>query len=98
MRGAASPDPTSDFSLIGAVLDRAPQGFSVWGLDYRLIVCNRAYLSIYGFSAVDVRPGIPLSVVGRLSVGLGNHPDATAEQMLALYMQRLEAARRTSAP
>src|SRR3954466_5484269 len=98
MGGSAGPSSTADFPLIGAILDSAPQGFSVWDHDQRLIVCNQAYLDLYGFSAADVHPGVGLEAVGKLTVALGNYPDATAEQVLASFRERLEAARRSRAP
>jgi diguanylate cyclase (GGDEF)-like protein len=98
MRGSAGPNSTADFPLIGAVLDSAPQGFSVWDHDYQLIVCNRAYLDIYGFARADVSPGMSLAAVSELTIRLGNYPDTTPEQMLALYHERLQAARRSKTP
>ena len=98
MQASSGLDLTADHPLIRAVLDSVHQGFSVWGLDHRLIVCNPAYLAIYGFDPRRVTRGTSLREIGELSVGLGNHPDASADKMYALYMQRLETARETGKP
>src|SRR3982751_2172953 len=98
MGGSAGPDSTADLSLVGAILDSAPQGFSVWDHQQRLIVCNQAYLDLYGFPAADVHPGVSLEAVSRITVALGNHGDTSVEQVLAAFRDRLSAARRSHTP
>src|SRR5688572_30796612 len=98
MGGIGDSKPTDSHPLMRAILDSAPQGFSVWSLDFRLVVCNRAYLDIYGFSPEEVCPGTSLEAVARLTVGMGNHPDSTPEDMHARYLQRLSEARSTGRP
>src|SRR5688572_6094586 len=98
MGESAGPGSTAEFPLIGAVLDSAPQGFSVWDHHHRLIVCNQAYLDMYGFARADVSPGMSLEAISALTIQLGNYPDATAEQMLAIYRDRFETAQRSKTP
>jgi diguanylate cyclase (GGDEF)-like protein len=98
MRGSADPEVAADVSLIGAVLDSAPQGFSVWDHDHRLIVRNKSYLDMYGFTDENAPVGITLAEISELTIRLGNHPGATPAQMLALYTERLETARNSHAP
>ena len=98
MGGTGESRPTDSYPLMRAILDSAPQGFSVWSLDFRLVVCNRAYLDIYGFSPEEVGPGTSLEAVARLTVAMGNHPDSTPGDMHARYLQRLSEARSTGRP
>jgi light-regulated signal transduction histidine kinase (bacteriophytochrome) len=51
--------------------------------DQRLIVCNRRYLEMYGFSADVVKPGIELREIMRYSVSLGNYTEEEATRALA---------------
>lgn len=64
-------------------LNNMVQGLCMIDRDQRLIVCNRRYLEIYGFSADVVKPGILLSDILRYSISLGNYSDAEAQRMLS---------------
>ena len=98
MAGVGAKYFGAEHPVMRAVLDSAPQGFSFWGLDLRLVICNQAYLDIYNFSAADVHAGTSLTEVSELTVKLGNHPGLTPPELMDIYRERLEAARRSSTP
>jgi PAS domain-containing protein len=98
MQGSAGPEVGSDISLVGAVLESAPQGFSVWDHDERLIVRNRAYLEMYGFAPDDVPIGLTLAKMSELTLAAGNHRDTTHDKLLEHFRDRLRSARDSNAP
>ncbi len=59
------------------------QGLCMFNKDQKLLVVNRRYLEIYGFSADVVKPGITLRELMEYSVGLGNYTKEEAEKALA---------------
>jgi signal transduction histidine kinase len=59
------------------------QGLCMFDRDQRLIVVNRRYLEIYGFSPAVVKPGITLRELMEYSVSLGNYTQEEAEKALA---------------
>ena len=58
------------------------QGLCMFDKDQRLIVVNKRYLEIYGFSAEVVKPGISLPELMMYSVSLGNYTAEEAERAL----------------
>jgi signal transduction histidine kinase len=64
-------------------LSNMVQGLCMFDKDQRLIVVNRRYLEIYGFSAAVVKPGITLRGLMEYSVSLGNYTAEEAERALA---------------
>ncbi|MBS0241520.1 MAG: PAS-domain containing protein [Proteobacteria bacterium] len=66
-----------------AALNNMIQGLCMFDKDQRLIVCNRRYLDMYGFSADVVKPGILLTDIMRYSVSLGNYAGDEGEKALA---------------
>ncbi len=80
----------SDASLLlDAALESIPYGFCVWSSDFKLVLWNRHYLDIYGFSPKRIRKGMTLAAVVKLSSQLGNHPNQTPEQFLETYKAAL---------
>ena len=59
------------------------QGLCMFDKDQRLIVVNRRYLEIYGFSPDIVKAGITLRGLMEYSVSLGNYTAEEAEKALA---------------
>ncbi len=59
------------------------QGLCMFDKDQRLIVVNRRYLEIYGFSPDVVKPGITLRGLMEYTVSLGNYTAEEAERALA---------------
>lgn len=66
-------------------LNNMVQGLCLFDGDQRLIVCNKRYLDMYGFSADVVKPGILLREVMEYSVSLGNY---SSENATAAVKQR----------
>lgn len=64
-------------------LSNMVQGLCMFDKDQRLIVVNRRYLEVYGFSADVVKPGITLRGLMEYSVSLGNYTAEEAERALA---------------
>jgi PAS domain S-box-containing protein len=64
-------------------LNNMIQGLCMIDHDQRLIVCNRQYLDLYGFSPDVVKPGIKLRQILEYSVSLGNYTEEEAERALA---------------
>lgn len=85
-------------TLLKAALSSMPYGFSIWSDERRLLLFNDAYLDIYHFSPQDIRPGLTLLDICRLSVGLGNHPDMTVEALHEQYQRRFDEARDPRSP
>jgi signal transduction histidine kinase len=59
------------------------QGLCMFDKNQKLIVVNRRYLEIYGFSPDVVKPGITLRELMEYSVSLGNYTKDEAERALA---------------
>jgi signal transduction histidine kinase len=59
------------------------QGLCMFDRKQKLIVVNRRYLEIYGFSPDVVKPGITLRELMEYSVSLGNYTKEEAERALA---------------
>jgi signal transduction histidine kinase len=66
-----------------SALSNMVQGLCMFDKEQRLIVVNRRYLEIYGFSADVVKPGITLRGLMEYSVSLGNYTAEEAEKALA---------------
>lgn len=66
-----------------AALNNMIQGLCMFDKDQRLIVCNRRYLDMYGFSPDFVKPGILLRDIMKYSVSLGNYTEEEGQRALA---------------
>jgi signal transduction histidine kinase len=66
-------------------LNNMVQGLCLFDADQRMIVCNKRYLDIFGFSADVVKPGIMLREIMEYSVSLGNY---SSENATAAVKQR----------
>ena len=73
-------DRTND--QFNVALNNMIQGLCMFNADQKLILCNRQYLEMYGFSPDIVKPGISLSDVMRYSISLGNYRDEDAQAAL----------------
>jgi signal transduction histidine kinase len=78
-----------------SALSNMVQGLCMFGKDQRLIVVNRRYLEIYGFSPDVVKPGITLRQLMEYSVSLGNYTQEEAERALAERSDPEKLAQRT---
>ena len=66
-----------------AALNNMIQGLCMFDKEQRLIVCNRRYLDMYGFSPDVVKPGIQLLDIMKYSVSLGNYTEEEGQRALA---------------
>ncbi len=90
----AEPKRQSDNPmLLDAALESIPYGFCVWSGAFRLVMWNKHYLDIYGFSPRRIKKGMTLSAVVKLSAEMGNHPDQSPAEFLAAYKAALLANR-----
>ncbi|HEY0855099.1 MAG TPA: EAL domain-containing protein [Devosia sp.] len=79
--------------LFDAALDTMPYGFSMWDLDRKLAASNPRYLQIYKYGPEDIRPGMSLLELCRLSTDVGNHPGLTADELHDIYQRRFDQSR-----
>ena len=77
-------------------LNNMIQGLCMFDNEQRLIVCNRRYLELYGFSDQVVKPGILLVEVMRYSASLGNYTAEEAERAIAARQERSSLQSRTT--
>jgi signal transduction histidine kinase len=66
-----------------AALNNMIQGLCMFDKEQRLIVANRRYLDMYGFSPDVVKPGILLTDIMKYSVSLGNYTEEEGQRALA---------------
>jgi len=66
-----------------SALNNMIQGLCMFDDNQELIVCNRRYLEMYGFSPDVVKPGIKLAEVMNYSISLGNYNDEDARRALS---------------
>lgn len=64
-------------------LENMTQGLCMFDRGNRLIVANKRYRDLYGFSADVVKPGVTLREIMMYSVSLGNYTPEEAERALA---------------
>lgn len=74
-------------------LESMPYGFSVWTEDYQLALFNTRYRQIYHLPEAELRTGITLRDICRLTVGAGNHPGVDPDELFDSYITRFDAAR-----
>ncbi len=77
-------------------LNNMIQGLCMFDREQRLIVCNRRYLELYGFSGDIVKPGIMLSDIMQYSVSLGNYTQEEATRALAERPDPTKIRKRTT--
>ncbi|MGI9478989.1 MAG: PAS-domain containing protein [Hyphomicrobiaceae bacterium] len=66
-----------------SALNNMIQGLCMFDDNQKLIVCNRRYLEMYGFSPDVVKPGIKLAEIMNYSISLGNYNDEDARRALS---------------
>jgi len=71
------------------------QGLCMFDKDQKLIVVNKRYLEVYGFSADIVKPGITLREIMQYSVSLGNYTAEEADRALAQRNDPSQLSRRS---
>lgn len=61
-------------------LNNMTQGLCMFDAQQTLVVCNRRYLELYGFSSDVVKPGIKLSEIMDYSISIGNYTNEDAQR------------------
>jgi diguanylate cyclase (GGDEF)-like protein len=79
--------------LLDAALENIPYGFCVWSPQFRLVMWNKHWRDIYGFSRSAIRRGMSLEEVVELSHKLGNHPEISTDAFYEHYTAELLANR-----
>ncbi|MEM7311968.1 MAG: PAS-domain containing protein [Planctomycetota bacterium] len=69
--------------LFDSALNNMIQGLCMFDADQTLIVTNRRYLEMYGFSPDVVKPGIKLHEIMEYSVSIGNYSKEDADKAKA---------------
>ncbi len=90
---AGSLSEMAEALLLDAALENIPYGFCVWSPQFRLVMWNKQWRDIYGFSADAVVRGMTLEEAVQLSVRLGNFDGVTAADFYEAYTEELLANR-----
>ena len=69
--------------MFDTALHNMAQGLCMFDAEQTLIVANRRYLEMYGFSPDVVKPGIKLPEIMEYSISIGNYSAEDAERALA---------------
>ena len=77
-------------------LNNMVQGLCLFDSDQRLLVTNRRYLDMYGFSEDVVKAGIRLEDIMRYSARLGNYTEEEAERAIKERHDRSRLTTRTT--
>ena len=82
LRAAADAIESANMHF-NTALENMTQGLCMFDRGNRLIVANKRYLDLYGFSPDVVKPGVTLREILMYSVSLGNYTPEEAERALA---------------
>lgn len=91
-----SGELTATSSHLDTALNNMVQGLCMFDAEQRLILCNRQYREMYGFSPEKVKPGMLLSDIMKYSISLGNYRDEDAELALKARHNPNRLAHRTT--
>jgi len=80
---------------LNEALNNMVQGLCMFDADRKLILCNKQYLDMYGFSAEVVKPGILMADIMRYSISLGNYREEDAQRALASRNDKRNLSERT---
>lgn len=94
-RERAVEELSEQYRRFDAALNNMSQGLCMLDSELRVIVCNRRYLEIYGTSPDIVKPGVSMREIMEHSCALGIHPNTTAAQLYADYIERLREGEHT---
>jgi diguanylate cyclase (GGDEF)-like protein/PAS domain S-box-containing protein len=92
-RAAAVIQLREQHRRFNAALNNMSQGLCMIDAEHNVIVCNRRYLEIFGFSPDKIKPGISMRAVMEHTVALGNQKDMNAAELYDNYVRRLQAGR-----
>ena len=86
---AGSLGEKAEALLLDAALENIPYGFCVWSPQFRLVMWNKNWRDIYGFSKARIRRGMTLEQVVELSIAMGNHAGQTVHDFYETYTEEL---------
>ncbi len=92
-RAAAVIQVREQHRRFNAALNNMSQGLCMIDAEHNVIVCNRRYLEIFGFSPDKIKPGISMRAVMEHTVEIGNQKDMNAAELYENYIRRLAAGR-----
>ncbi|HMK79155.1 MAG TPA: PAS-domain containing protein [Xanthobacteraceae bacterium] len=92
-RAAAVIQVREQHRRFNAALNNMSQGLCMIDAEHNVIVCNRRYLEIFGFSPDKIKPGISMREVMEHTIELGNQKDMSAAELYDNYVKRLNAGR-----
>jgi diguanylate cyclase (GGDEF)-like protein/PAS domain S-box-containing protein len=75
--------------LFDTALNTMSHGLCMWDEQLDIIVCNKRFLEIYGFSPDAVKPGVGLREVMLHSIAIGNHPGSSIDELYEQYVGEL---------
>lgn len=78
-----------------AALNNMSQGLCMLDPSLHVIVCNRRYIEMHGLSPDVVKPGVSMREIIEHSCDLGIHPNTTAANLYADYVERLREGEHT---
>jgi len=87
--GAGSLSEMAEALLLDAALENIPYGFCVWSPQFRLVMWNKRYRDMYGFSRDAIHRGMSLEDVVQLSLSLGNHEGQSVTDFYESYTAHL---------
>lgn len=93
---AASEEINAKSYHLDTALENMTQGLCMFDANNTLIVANKRYLDLYGFSPDEVKPGKTLREILTYSVSLGNYTPEEAEVALAEREARSTLAERST--
>ncbi len=88
-RERAHEELNEQYRRFDAALNNMTQGLLMLDSEFRVIVCNKRYIDMYGLSAEVVKPGTTMREIMERSCVLGNHPTMTAGQLYDDYVEKL---------
>ncbi|MBR0717405.1 PAS-domain containing protein [Bradyrhizobium liaoningense] len=94
-RERAIEELSEQYRRFDAALNNMSQGLCMLDSHLRVIVCNTRYIEMYGLSPDVVKPGISMREIMEHSCSLGIHPNTTAAQLYADYIERLREGEHT---
>lgn len=94
-REHAVEELSEQYRRFDAALNNMSQGLCMLDASLHVIVCNRRYIEMYGLSPEIVKPGVSMREIMEHSCDLGIHPNTTAANIYADYVERLREGEHT---
>jgi diguanylate cyclase (GGDEF)-like protein len=79
-------------AVLRAALASMPYGLSIWDEERCLLLWNQRYEQIYRYPPGALRTGMSLLELCEVTIGIGNHPGVTPEQLRESFQLRIDEA------